>query len=96
MRDWPKTIEEANTRIVAYYDKLIDQGYSHPLAYNAAIDSYKKYLKPRFAVKEGEIIDICVYCYSPIIHPELYTVCADGKDVDIWHVDCKPCELNLA
>lgn len=86
----PATLEEANTRIVAYIDKLKSEGKSEQEAYNIAISWFKKF-KHHYASPKASLCGHCKICGYPILHlVDEYTVCAiDTGKSEMWHILCE-------
>jgi hypothetical protein len=84
MSTLPATLEEANTRILAYIELLKGQGHSEELSYNTAIEAFRKY-KPYYSHLKSDICGDCSVCRYPVLHlSEEYAV----NEVEMWHLEC--------
>lgn len=88
-KEAPKTFEEANERIMAFIERLQEEGKSFEEAYEIAIRSYKIYSEHLFMMGNDSYMGKCDICGSAIIHPERYMYCVVNKVGQTLHADCE-------
>lgn len=87
MKNIPKTLEDANIRIVAYMDKIIDSGRTETDSHYLAIEAFKK-IKYYYISEIGTPVGDCVICKYPILHlREEYQVCVSAAN--LWESELK-------
>ena len=86
----PQDLKEANTRIIAYMDKLQLEGKTFDEAYQIAFVWWRK-IKHYYAGKKADEIGHCKICGYPILHQvDEYAVCAtSASNVEMWHTLCE-------